>query len=82
MSYDIPGAVYNPLSLFNILGVPYLGDFFGMKVDILSSDGDGTFITSSANKSHFVWDHGQHERHFQHSSRQLPELTLGTGFTY
>ena len=51
--------VYDPSSPFNILGVPYLGDFFGMKDDIPSSDDDGTFIISSANKSHFVWDHGQ-----------------------
>lgn len=81
-TYDIPGAVYDPTSPFNILGIPYLGDFFGSNDDIPSSDDDGTWIRSSANYSFFVWDHGKHERHFQHSSRRLPELTLETGFKY
>ena len=35
---------------------------------------DGTNIKSGATKSHLVWDHGKHERHFLHGSSQMPEL--------
>ena len=80
--YDIPGAVYNEGSPFNIIGIPFLGDFFGSKDAVPSSDDDGTTIKSSASRSHFVWDHGKHERHFDHGARRLPELTIQTGFGY
>ncbi len=80
--YDIPGAVYDPNSPFNICGIPYLGKFFGKNDPIPSLDDDGTKITSSASRSHLVWDHGKHERHFSHGSRRLPELTLSTGYKY
>ncbi len=28
-TYDVPNAIYDPYTNFNILGVPFLGDFFG-----------------------------------------------------
>ena len=37
---------------------------------------DGTNINSGATKSHFIWDHGKHERHFLHGSSRMPELFL------
>ena len=40
--YDIPGAVYDPDSPFNILGIPFLGKFFGKDNDIPLMDDDGT----------------------------------------
>ena len=40
--YDIPGAVYDPSSPFNICGIPYLGEFFGKNDPISSVDDDGT----------------------------------------
>ena len=65
--YIVPGCVYQPGSPLNILGVPALGKFLGDCADasdLLASD--GTTIKSGATKSHFVWDHGKHERHFLH----------------
>lgn len=62
--------------------IPHLGNFFGSNDDIPSLNDDGIWIRSSANYSFFIWDHGKHEHHFQHSSRRLPELTLATGFNY
>ena len=43
---------------------------------------DGTWILTRASKSHFSWDHGKHERHFQHGESLLPELWLHNGTSY
>ena len=65
--YIIPGCVYDPDTPLNILGVPALGSFFGDSAYASNMLGaDGTNIKSGATKSHFVWDHGKHKRHFLH----------------
>ena len=82
-TYEIPDAIYDPNSPFNILGIPALGDFFGKDDDDPnSSDDDGTFVQSSANRTTLTWDHGKHSRTFTHSDRRLPELVCGTGYGY
>ena len=80
-TYNVPDCVYDPDSPINILGVPFVGKFFGDQ----SSDMyelDGTTVCSGSTKSHFIWDHGKHERHFMHGLSELPELYLyvGTGY--
>jgi hypothetical protein len=82
VEYAIPDAVYDPKSPFNILGIPFLGQFFGASDSNPSYDDDGTWVKSSATRSHFVWDHGRHERHFQHDASGLPVLCLSTGVGY
>ena len=79
-AYDISGAIYDTDSPLNIIGIPYLSDFFGKNDSIPNSYDDGTKITSSAKKSHFTWYHGKHEINFINSVIILPELTLETGF--
>ena len=81
-TYHIPDAIYDKESPFNIIGIPFLGDYFGRNDPIPSADDDGTHIRSSANKSIFVWDHGKHTRHFSHSEKRLPELTCEVGYGY
>ena len=79
----VPGCVYDPDTPLNILGVPALGLFFGDSADdsgMLAAD--GTTIKSGASKSHFIWDHGKHERHFLHGLSQMPELFLYVGNGY
>ena len=51
--YDIAGALYDPESPFNLLGVPFLSKHFGDAKTM------GTKITSGAFKSTFVWEHGR-----------------------
>jgi hypothetical protein len=80
--YDVPDAIYDPKSPFNILGVPFLGEYFGSKDSTPTFDEDGNWIKSSATKSTFVWDHGKHERNFSHGLRKLPELTCESGVSY
>ena len=80
--YHVPNAIYDPNSPFNILGIPFLGDYFGAKDTIPTRDDDGTYVHSSASKTTLVWDHGQHSRDFTHDARSLPVLTLDTGVGY
>ena len=80
--YDLPEVVFDPNSPFNIMGIPELGRFFGRQEGVPDNDEDGTWIKSSATKSVFTWDNGTHTRTFYHSERRLPELVLGTGFSY
>jgi hypothetical protein len=40
------------------------------------------YVKSSASKTTFVWDHGQHSPYFTHDARSLPVLTLNTGVGY
>ena len=78
--YDVPGFVYDPDIPLNILGVPCLGKYFDDGADIRNPlDEDGTTVKYGSTKSHFVWDHGKHERHFIHDSSHLPELILYVG---
>ena len=48
-SYDIPGALYDPSSKFNLLGIPKLADFFKDKDYLPGDDVDsnGTTVKSS-----------------------------------
>jgi hypothetical protein len=74
--YDIPGALYDPESPFNLLGIPFLSQYFGDHKDM------GTKITSGCYQSHFIWDHEKHERHFQHGIDCLPTLQVNEGQSY
>ena len=49
-SCEFSGDIYDPYFPFNIIGIPYLGDFFGGNDLIPNSDDNGKKITSSANK--------------------------------
>jgi hypothetical protein len=83
MQYHIPNAIYNPNSPFDILGIPFFGAFLRRdNAPYPTSNNDGIYIQSSASHSHFVWDHGKHERHFMHDDRCLPILHLNTGLNY
>ena len=42
----------------------------------------GTQFYGGAARSHFIWDHGNHERHFMHGSSLMPELHLYVGHGY
>ena len=82
-SYIIPRCVFDPKTPVNILGVPDLGTFFGDNSDATDPLAeDGTTIKSVSTKSHFIWDHGRHERHFMHGSSRMPELYLYVGHGY
>ena len=75
--YIIPRCVYDPDIPLNILGVPTLDKFSKDSVNPNDELGeDGTTVKSGATKSHLIWDHGKHERHFLHGSRNFPELCL------
>jgi hypothetical protein len=74
--YDIPGALYDPESPFNLLGVPFFSKYFG------DAETMGTKIESGCHRSNFVWDHGKHERHFTHGIDCLPMLQVNTGQSY
>ena len=74
--YDIPGALYDPESPFNLLGIPFLSKFFEDAKEM------GTKITSGAYQSCFIWDHGKHERNFTHGIDCLPTLEVNAGQSY
>ena len=44
LSYDIAGFVYDPETTINLIGIPFLRDYFGRKDKISNLDGDGTCI--------------------------------------
>ena len=48
--YHVPNAIYDPNSPFNILGIPFLGDYIGAKDTVPTRDDDGTYARSSASK--------------------------------
>ena len=82
-TYDVPVCVFDPSMPINILGVPALGMFFGDNANASSPyDEDGTTIKLGATRSHFIWDHGKHERNFMHGSSLIPELHLYVGHGY
>ena len=64
----VPNAIYNPNSPFNILGIPFLGDYFGSKDIVPNRDDDGMYIRLSASKTPFVWEHGHHLQDFTHDA--------------
>ena len=79
----MPGYVFDPATTINILGVPALGMFFGNNANAGSPyNEDGTTIKLGATRSHFIWDHGKHERHFMHGYSLMPELHLYVGHGY
>ena len=80
-SYNVANCVFDPDTPINILGVPFLGKHFGDQSSEFD-EMDGTTVCSGSTKSHFIWDHSKHERHFMHGSSELPELYLyaGTGY--
>ena len=51
LNYELPNAIYDPDSPFNILGIPFFAAHFGVDPDTPDED---TYITSSATKSLFV----------------------------
>ena len=77
--YDVTGAVYDPDSPDSLLGIPFLSKFFAKEGEFLD---DETWILTRATRSHFQWDHGKHERHFQHGQSMFPELWLYQGNSY
>ena len=82
--YEIPDSIYDPHTDHNILGVARLSNFFK---DTAPGDDpmalDGTTATSSAARTHLVWDKRQHELHFMHrTTSHLPELVLYGGNSY
>ena len=82
-TYDVPGCVFDPATPINILGVPALGTFFVDNANASSPyDDNGTTIKSGATRSHFIWDHGKHERHFMQIFRLMPELHPYIGHRY
>ena len=82
-TYSIPGCIYDTEIPLNILRVPDLGAYFDDGAGSRSLlEEDITTIKSDSTKSHFVWDHGNHERHFIHGSRQLTELIVYVGHGY
>jgi hypothetical protein len=74
--YDIPDVLYDPESPFNLLGVPFLSQYFGDHKTM------GTKITSGCFQSHFIWDHEKCERHFSHGVDCLPMLQVNVGDSY
>ena len=79
----MPGCIFDPATLINILGVPALGTFFVNNANAISPyDKDGTIIKSGSKRSHFIWYHGRHERYFMHGSILIPELHLYIGHVY
>ena len=49
-TYDIPECVFDPDSPINLIGIPFLGKYFGSQDKMKNSDKDGTWVKSSATK--------------------------------
>ena len=82
-SYIFPCCVFDPMTPVNILGVPYIGTFFGDNSDATDPLAeDGTTIKLVSTKSQFIWDHGRHERHFVNGSSCMPELYIYASHVY
>ena len=75
--------MFDPATPINILGVPALRTFFGDIANAgITYDEDVTTIKSGAMRSHFIWYHGKHERHFMHDSSLMHEFHLYVGHGY
>ena len=82
-AYIIPVCVFGPDIPINILGIPTLGNLFRDNADVHSPLAeDGTPIKLGATKSHFAWNHGNHERHFMRGYSQMPDIYLYVGHGY
>ena len=79
--YTIPGCVYDPDSPLHILRVSTLGKLFKDSTNPNNKLGEDT-VKSRAIKSHLIWDHSKHERHFLHRSSNLPDLYVYVGNEY
>ena len=82
--YEIPDAIYDPNTQFNLIGIPFLVAYFN---DANCSagddiDADGTTIKSSGCCLKFIWDHGRNVRNFTHGESTLPELVIYQGHGY
>ena len=70
--YIIPCCVFDPNTPVNILCVLDLGKFFGDNTDATDPLAeDVTTIKLGSTKSHFIWDHGRHERQYMHGSSRM-----------
>ena len=75
--YTIPGFVFDSEIPINILYIPTFKTLFGYNADVHNPLAeDSTTIKLSATKSHFLWYHGKHKRHFMHGSSKILELYL------
>ena len=72
-NHTIKEILFFPDSLVNILGVS--------KWAVQSKDVEGTYITSKAHYSIFVWNFRRHTRRFTHSATMLLELSVNEGTT-
>ena len=83
-TYEIPGAIYDSSSQFNLLGIPKLADFFKDRnyLQVDDVDSSGTTVKSSGCGSRLMWDHGKHTRNFTHGDSTLPEIMLYQGHGY
>jgi hypothetical protein len=82
--YEIPEAIYDPNTRFNLIGIPFIAAYFNDTNCPAGDDvdADDTTIKSSGCCSKFVWDHGRFVRNFTHGESRIPELVLyqGTGY--
>ena len=78
-TYDVPGVVYDQDSPHNLIGIPFLAKYFASTHE---SHDDGTWIKSGACESTLTWDHGKHERTFEHPASELPEMRVNEGTNY
>ena len=80
---DGSGWIKHAVRHINIIGVPALGTFFGENYNAGSPyNKGGTTIKLGDTRSHFICDHGKHERHFMHGSSLMPEIHLYVGHGY
>ena len=81
--YIIPCCVFDPNNPVNILGVPAPGTLFVDNADATDTIAEeGTTIKLGSTKSHFIWDHGSHERNLMYGYSRMPELYLYVGHGY
>jgi hypothetical protein len=79
--YEIPEAIYDPSTKFNLIRIPFLVAYFNDNNYSFGDDVDanGTTDRSSGCCLKLVWDHGKHTRNFTHGELTLPELILYQG---
>ena len=82
--YEIPEAIYDPSTKFNLISIPFLVAYFNDNNYSFGDDVDanGTTDKSSECRLKLVWDHGKHTRNFTHRELILPELILYQGHGY
>ncbi len=77
-TYNIPDAIYNPASNFNLLGIPKLAEYFNDSNSFQGDnvDSDGTTVKSSGCRLRLIWDHSWHMHNFMHGDSALPKKLL------